>query len=265
LTDPYFSVITCTYNSQKYLERNISSVNQQLFKDYEHIFIDGKSTDKTGKMIRNYQKYYPEKVKLFTRTPKGISNAFNEGIKKSRGKYLIHLNSDDSFYNNNVLQKAFDFLSKKESLDWIYGKINVLNEKEKSLGIYPNKYIFKTSSKNRFGSYILKFINYIPHQAVFIKNEIFEKYGYFDETLSSKMDPDFWLKIRKETYWKFCEMTVSNFMLREGAMTSSKDNISINKSNLDIVQNRYMNKLEYFFARILNYFINIKDSRLTEK
>ena len=158
LSPPIFSIITCTYNSQDYLEQNILSVKKQKFKNYEHIFIDGDSKDNTIELIQNYQKDYPEIVKLFTRTPKGISNAFNEGIKESNGKYLIHLNSDDSFFDNNVLQKAYNFLIANDKLDWIYGKICVINESGKSLGTFSNKSIFQNNSLSAVGKYILKFI-----------------------------------------------------------------------------------------------------------
>lgn len=262
---PFFSIVTCTYNSEEFIEKNILSVKEQKFNDYEHILIDGNSTDNTIKKLQGYQNESSDKVKLYSLEPKGISNAFNKGIEEENGEYILHLNSDDSFYNDHVLEEAFKFLNTDKQLDWIYGKINVINESEKSIGFYPNKNIYKRESKNWLGKYILKFINYIPHQAVFIKKDIFESYGYFDETLSSKMDPDPWLKIRNQTYWEYFNVTVSNFMLREGAMTSSKKMLSENRKNLVLVQKRYLNKVEMFFARIFNYISDIKYMKLIDR
>lgn len=85
---PFFSIITCTYNSEKFLQENIDSVKSQTFKDYEHIFIDGYSTDDTNKIINKYI-LIDRRSKIFKYPPKGISNAFNLGIKKSLGKYLF--------------------------------------------------------------------------------------------------------------------------------------------------------------------------------
>ena len=76
-----FSIITCTYNSEKFLKKNIESVKKQNFKDFEHIFIDGFSQGGTINIIKNYQTEFPQRVKLFQVEPKGISHAMNEGIK----------------------------------------------------------------------------------------------------------------------------------------------------------------------------------------
>jgi len=91
-----FSIITCTYNSEKYLQENINSVESQIFHNFEHVFIDGNSSDKTIEIIKKYQKKYPHTVKLLQCEPKGISNAMNHGINQSSGQYIIHLHSDDS-------------------------------------------------------------------------------------------------------------------------------------------------------------------------
>ena len=97
---PLFSIITCTYNSDNFVESNINSVIGQTYKNYEHLFIDGNSSDNTLDIISKYQSKYPQKVNLHSRAPQGISDAFNECIREAKGQYIIHLNSDDSFYNN---------------------------------------------------------------------------------------------------------------------------------------------------------------------
>ena len=53
---PFFSIITVTKNSERFIERNIKSVLNQTIKDYEHIIIDGKSNDKTLEIINKYKK-----------------------------------------------------------------------------------------------------------------------------------------------------------------------------------------------------------------
>lgn len=78
LIKPFFTIITCTYNSAIFVENNIRSVKEQSYTDFEHIFIDGNSTDTTLDKIRKYQNKYPQKVMLYARAPKGISNAFND-------------------------------------------------------------------------------------------------------------------------------------------------------------------------------------------
>lgn len=250
-----FSIITCTYNSAKYIEKNIESVKNQTFQDFEHIFIDGFSSDETIKIIKKYKKEFPDKVKLYQFKPKGISNAMNRGIERISGEYITHLHSDDSFYNNQVLKSVTNFLQLKNNPDWIYGKANVVEEDTTSVGIFP-KYKFLQLGGSFFGNYLLKFINFVPHQSVFIKPEIFVRYGKFNEKLKSKMDFDLWLRLRKKTNWIFFDRVISNYTIRPGAQSSSKKNRKENQFNFKKVQKQYMTKLELFFSYLINSLIN---------
>lgn len=246
----FFSVITCTRNSAKYIKRNIDSVKNQDFKDYEHILIDGKSEDGSLRILKRYINTF-NNAKLFILEPKGISNAFNQGIRKSKGKYLIFLNSDDYFYDNNVLRDAFDNLKNEKNTDWIYGKINVVEEDGKTIGFFPRHKIFKIANY-----YLLKYVNFVPHQAVFIKKEVFKKYGFFDETLSSKMDYELWLRVGNKTRWHFLDRKISCFSVRKGAQSSSFEKITENRENLKNVRERYLNKLEYIVANLFSVILN---------
>jgi len=250
-----FSIITCTYNSEKYIQDNIKSVKNQTFKNFEHVFIDGFSTDKTIEIIKKYQKEFPKKVRIFQIPPKGISNAMNEGIKKSTGNYLIHVHSDDYLYNNKVLKDTDTFLKLKNYPDWIYGKIRVLEEDNSEIGIFPNYKFLHFSHKSKIGKYLIKYLNFIPHQAVFIKKTVFNKYGYFDESIKSIMDLDLWIRITKNTKWLFTDKIICNYKIRPDAQSSGNKNTNTNRINLKIVQKRYMNTIELFFSTIINKII----------
>lgn len=252
-----FSIITCTYNSADFIQKNLKSVESQTFTDFEHIFIDGNSSDNTLEIIEEYKKKFSEKVAVHKKEPKGISNAMNTGVQKASGEFLIHLHSDDSFFDKNVLQVVANFLENNPDLDWLYGKANVIDEKGTKVGIFPNRIILQHSSKSWFGKYLVKFFNFIPHQSVFIRKSVFEKFGTFDETIKSKMDPDMWMRIRKKTKWTFLDRIICNYTIRPGAQSSSKKNIQENKKNLEIVQKRYMNVFELGVAKIINYLIGL--------
>jgi glycosyltransferase involved in cell wall biosynthesis len=250
-----FSIITCTYNSAEYVKENIESVKDQTYQDFEHIFIDGFSNDSTVKIIKEYKKDYPQKVKLFQFPPKGISNAMNIGIKKSSGKYLIHLHSDDCFYKKNVLKNVKKFLREKKYPDWIYGKASVINGRKEAIGVFPEKKITQFN-KNPISNYILKFFNFVPHQAVFIKKNIFLKYGYFDESITSVMDIEYWLRIRKKTNWFFFNDIICYYTIRPGSQSCNTKNAKENKQNLEKIQKKYMNVVEIILAKILKFFIS---------
>ena len=235
-----FSIITCTYNSKSFIQTNIDSVKNQSFHDFEHIFIDGFSTDGTVEIINKYQHEFPEKVKFFQFKPKGIANAMNNGIEKSSGEYINHLHSDDSFYDKNVLNNVSDFISKNNNPYLVYGKAKFINiEKAKSM-IIPHRKIYQ---KIRF--WLLLITNYVPHQSVFIKKEVFEKFGVFDEQYKSPMDYEMWLRLSKnKVSSKFLNRIVCNFSVRKDSQSSlGKFNNEIDTIIRKYLKNKFLIKI----------------------
>lgn len=89
------SIITPTYNSEKYLEKCILSILQQGCCEYEHIIVDGGSTDGTLSIIRKYEKLYP--MKWISEKDNGMYDAIAKGFKLASGDIFCWLNSDDMY------------------------------------------------------------------------------------------------------------------------------------------------------------------------
>jgi glycosyltransferase involved in cell wall biosynthesis len=244
---PFFSIVTCTYNSEKFIAENLDSVFKQKFKDYEHIFIDGNSKDESTKIIEQYKAKNLGKVEIYNTPPRGISNAFNCGISKSRGKWIIFLNSDDHLYDFKVLGDVHKFLQIHSDADWIYGKIAVIDSHGDGVGVFPERKIFQNSN-----DILLRILNYIPHQAVFMKHGLFDVYGGFDEGLTSSMDYDLYLRIADKTKKYFMDRTISNYRIGENSASSSLKNKMKNSINLSKVQKRYLNLVELTIAHVVN-------------
>lgn len=252
------TIVTATYNSIQFVRKNIDSARKQAYKDFDHIFIDAFSTDGTVEAIKEYQKEFSDRVKLVQLPPKGIPNAQNEGIKRAAaGSYILVLHADDSLFDENVLADVSSFLENNK-LDWIYGKICVVNGEGKQLGFTPTKKIWQQNYRSIFGRYILKFYNYIPHQGVFMKKDVFEKFGYFDESMNSATDPDMYYRVKDHTTWSFFDRVISNFGVHAGSQTASKKQQLQNRKNFSIVQSRYMNPLELLLAKVVNLAVRIK-------
>ena len=97
---PLISIITVVLNNEKYLQECIDSLNIQKYINYEHIIIDGGSTDNTIKIIKKNE----DKIDFWiSEKDKGIYDAFNKGMSLAKGEYLGFLNSDDIFYSENTL------------------------------------------------------------------------------------------------------------------------------------------------------------------
>ena len=127
---PLISIITITYNASSTVERTILSVDSQLFDDYEHIIVDGKSTDDTllvAKSIHN-----PNRI-IVSEPDKGIYDAMNKGLKLSKGQYVILLNSGDKFHNNETLTKIANAIKSNSTCDIVYGQTDLVDDSGKFL------------------------------------------------------------------------------------------------------------------------------------
>ena len=95
------SIILPTYNRSRFLSETINSVLNQTYKDFELIIIDDGSTDDTADLIRKYTEQ-DNRVKYFFQENMERSQARNNGIEKSNGKYICFLDSDDAFLPNHL-------------------------------------------------------------------------------------------------------------------------------------------------------------------
>lgn len=253
-----FSIITCTYNSAEYLEKNIDSVENQSYDDFEHVFIDGNSKDDTVDIIKKYQKKYgTDKIKFFRYDPQGISHAMNQGILHARGDWIIHLHSDDSFFDNNVLKDVSAYIETHQNVDWLYGKANFINPDSGKGFIIPHRKIYY---KPRF--WLLVLMNYIPHQATFIKKNVFYRYGNFDETLKYFMDYDRWLCLTKNKVRSgFVNRVVCNFLMRNDAASSRGKGSNENQ----VIFKKYISSVFVFKWVLVFRKLNSKRTRAIQK
>ena len=129
-----FSIITVSFNQPKIIN-NFNSLKNQTYRNFEHIVIDGGSTDKTTEIIKKNSKnisYWQSKK------DKGIYDAINIGIKKSKGRIIGILNADDIYYKNalKIVKKYFE----NKNIDFLFGTV----KKDRILsGFWPNKIKWK--------------------------------------------------------------------------------------------------------------------------
>ncbi len=94
------SIITPNYNYEKYIAKTIESVVTQSFNNIEHIIVDDGSTDNSVSIIKEYQKLYPEIIKLIQQENRGQTSALNVCLKNVTGDIIGWLNSDDLYCKN---------------------------------------------------------------------------------------------------------------------------------------------------------------------
>ncbi len=245
--NPRYSIITCTKNSAKYLTETITSVRSQTFSNYEHIFVDGFSTDGTKEMILKYQKQNPERVKLFQFEANGITDAMNLGIKYAAGEYLIHLHSDDYLDNPDVIMDVDEFLRTNDNPDWIYGKAKYVNYKSQFIRLSNSTRFSRFNSNDFLRRQMLKYRDTVCHQSVFIKKEVFNRLGVFDEKDTDTADYDYWLRIMNKTRWLFFNQITCNFRFHEDGQSSSEINAERMHFSTILAQKRNLKLIEFYF------------------
>jgi len=175
------SVIVATYNNHLELEKTINSFVSQKYSNKELVIIDGGSKDGTVEIIKKYQKHITHWV---SEKDQGIADAFNKGVAMASGDYIYFLGAGDYFWSNDVLEKMMENIdSEKDVL--VCGKINRIAEK-------TNNVLY--SSNLNFRKWHLLYRMGLPHQALFMNKQYFDKYGLFDENCKYSMDYELLLR-----------------------------------------------------------------------
>src|SRR3989344_7166040 len=242
---PLISIITCTLNSEKYLKENIKSVGEQSFKDFEHIFIDGYSSDRTLKIIGQYKKG-KNNIHLHKQKPTGISSAMNAGIMKAKGDYIMHLHSDDKLASKVSLKREAVLAKRENCPDMLIGKIIEINAEGKALGKFPPAWIFNLPDN------FLNFVNFIPHQGVIMKRSIFLRYDKFDSKYKYCMDYDLWLRVYKDIRKIFLDYPISKYRVHDLAN-------SFNKAHTEKIREEYKKVQFSYSPKMLHGIISIFD------
>ncbi|MGA6119748.1 glycosyltransferase family 2 protein [Sphingobacterium anhuiense] len=188
-----FSIITVSLNSENTIERCLNSVLNQTFKDYEHIVIDGASSDSSLDIIKKFSH-----VKCISEKDSGIYDAMNKGVLKSSGQYIIFLNSDDEFLSDFLLE-----CDKLGEVDFISNAINMIDGNH--IRVWSPRLLKKSG-------FIWSMP--IPHAGLVVKRSVFTKIGLFDLNFRIAADFDFVIKLLQSNYvGKINNKPLMNFYL----------------------------------------------------
>lgn len=163
------SIITIVYNNREFIADCIRSVQSQTYNKVEHIVIDGGSTDGTQQEIEPFK---DQLAYYISEKDKGLYDGLNKGIKQATGDIIGILHSDDMFYEPDTIQRIVDKY-KKTNADIVYahGLYVERQNTDKVKRIYPSK---------PFRSRYLLF-GWVPlHTTIYVRRELFSKYGLYD-------------------------------------------------------------------------------------
>ena len=190
------SVVIPTYNRSELLKRAMCSVFNQTIKIKEIIVVDNGSTDNTYEMISSL---FPNTTYVYEKR-KGVSIARNLGIKNCHSTWIAFLDSDDA-WEPQKLEKQL-FFSKN-----INKKCRLIHTNE--IWYKNNKFQNQLKKHKKSGGDIFQKsleLCCISPSSTFIKKEVFDDYGFFDESLEVCEDYDMWIRITSKEEVGFLDM-----------------------------------------------------------
>ena len=234
-TFPKLSIITVTYNSEKYLEQTILSIINQKYPNLEYIIIDGDSSDNTIEIIKKYEDSITYWV---SERDNGIYDAINKGILVSTGKFIGIINSDD-WYEENAFNLILDNILNENS-EIIHGVLR-LWDNENIIGLQGYTSNFLENGM-------------ISHPTCFINRDLYINISLYDTQYRIAADYDFMLKcyLTNKIKFSYQENIIANFRL--SGISNNDTKLRRKETNEIMYKYKLINKKSYFFNKLKLFF-----------
>lgn len=181
------SIVTINRNNAFGLEKTLQSVNRQTYRDFEHIVVDGASTDGSVDVIKQLTDDFIQRIWV-SEQDSGIYNAMNKGLRMAKGDYIQILNSGDILAADDVEERMAAFLSSQSSPQptIFYGNM---------IKYFPNgRKLRDRCFAGQDITFLGMYTGTLNHNPAWIRRDLFEKYGYYDESLTIVSDWKWYLQ-----------------------------------------------------------------------
>ena len=187
--NPFVSIITITFNAEKYLDKTIQSILNQTCNDFEYLIIDGKSNDTTVDIIKNYEQQIQNQkfgissnsFRWISESDKGLYDAMNKGMKMAKGKFIWFINAGDKIHSTNTLMNIVNRYKNNPTADILYGQSLMIDQSDNSLG-ERHKIAPKHLTKNSLLNGLV-----VCHQSILVNKAIAPFYN-LDYKIASDYD-----------------------------------------------------------------------------
>jgi glycosyltransferase involved in cell wall biosynthesis len=190
-------------------------VQLQGYRNFEHVVVDGGSTDGTVDLLRNMTATESGRKTLWMSEPDtGQSEALNKGFRQARGEIIGWLNADDR-YRAECLQHIVRAFHDNPDVDIVYGDYVVISECGK---------VVKVRREIEYSEFILHYhrVLYIPTTATFFRRRVFEEQNWIDERLQYAMDLDFFIRLSQRGYrFRHVRELLADFRMQPNSKTCS--------------------------------------------
>lgn len=204
------SVITICLNSAKTISTALRSVRQQTYREIEHIVIDGGSKDNTLAVVETEGSHV---AKLISETDNGIYDAMNKGVRLATGDVVAFLNADDYYKDVNVLARVATVMQ-AEQLDALYGDVEFFRSNQKDI-------VIRRYNSGRFSVARLSWGWMPAHPALFVRRDLFERFGMFHIDYRIAGDFEFIARVFKHRELRHRHLSESLVRMQLGGISTS--------------------------------------------
>lgn len=205
------TVITVTYNAEQTLDRTLKSVREQTYPRIDHVIVDGGSTDGTVDLIRRHA---TDRTTWISEPDKGLYDAMNKAMERSKGDYLCFLNAGDTFHESDTVEKMMQSFNPALPPDILYGETAIVDNDGRFL------HMRRLSAPERLTWKSFKQGMLVCHQAFIVKRELAEPY---DLAYRFSSDFDWAIRLMKKTHHIHNTRRVLINYLNEGLTTTHRE------------------------------------------
>lgn len=250
---PKISIIITCYNSENYIRFAIESIKKQKYKNWELIIINDFSNDSSKEILN---KYKSKKIKIINLNKNiGPYKATNIALKKTKGKYIALLDSDDFSHNNRISYQA-SILEKNKKIGLVVTRYKIIDENNK---IIKNSNYFSSNEFNRR----FPCENLCCNSSAMFRKELLKKFKYYNKNFIYSCDYNFFLKIYKYSSIKLIDKFYTFYRIHNASRTNTLKKKIIILENIEHLKwsrrNDLINKSNIFFyyKRLLINYIKL--------
>jgi glycosyltransferase involved in cell wall biosynthesis len=207
---PLISIVTPTFNCAPYIRDCIESVRSQNYPAFEHIIVDGASSDETVSILREYSH-----LKWISEPDNGEAEALNKGLALAKGDIIGWLNADD-YYAPNIFTRIAREVDPQKNRHFVYGNTDFVDEsghfvwRKKSRPVMRLPFLLQWWRNTRH-----------PHQpSIFFSRSMIEDIGNFNTALNFSIDYEYWLRCKLKYRFYHVAQVLSYVRIRAGAKSS---------------------------------------------